>query len=241
MVKTKDNLIGIRFGKLTVLKQEEDYVSPKGQHIAHWLCQCDCGNQVIVHGFNLRKQSGTKSCGCLQKEATIKKHKKQNIYNLSGEFGIGYDCNNKEFYFDLEDFNKIKNYCWNIDNNGYVFCSSKNIYMHRLIMNCAKGLMPDHINGVESRNDNRKCNLRIATYSQNNINKKIGKNNTSGVAGVSFNKRMNKWVAYISIDKKHIYLGSFISKDGAIQKRLDAEKEYFGEWSFNNNKTKEMI
>ena len=38
--------------------------------------------------------------------------RKENIYDLSGEFGIGYCTNTgSPFYFDLEDYNKIKNYC----------------------------------------------------------------------------------------------------------------------------------
>ena len=40
-------------------------------------------------------------------------NKKSNIYDLSGEYGIGRASNtNQEFYFDLEDYDKIKDYCW---------------------------------------------------------------------------------------------------------------------------------
>ena len=39
MMKVKDDLTKRKFGKLTVLKQVEDYVSPNGVHISRWLCE----------------------------------------------------------------------------------------------------------------------------------------------------------------------------------------------------------
>jgi hypothetical protein len=73
MIRTKD-LTGQRFGKLVALYQTEDYISPKGAHSPMWMCQCDCGNQVIVSGSNLGR--GQKSCGCGKKSGAFarKKH-----------------------------------------------------------------------------------------------------------------------------------------------------------------------
>ena len=65
---------------------------------------------------------------------------------------------------------------------------------------------------------------------QNNTNKYKRSNNTSGVIGVSLNKSL-KWIAYIVIDKKQTYLGSFINKDDAIKTRLKAELKYYGEYA----------
>ena len=56
-----NNLIGQKFGKLTVLYRTEN----KGKQIA-WACQCDCGNQISVIGCHL-KDGHTKSCGCYKK------------------------------------------------------------------------------------------------------------------------------------------------------------------------------
>ena len=56
-------------------------------------------------------------------------------------------------------------------------------------------------------------------------------NKTSNVKGVSFNKVSNKWKSYIWIDKKTIYLGSFIDLDDAVMTRYEAEVKY--------NKTKD--
>lgn len=97
MGKAKD-LTGQRFGRLTVIERVEDYVSPKGKKFSKWLCKCDCGNSCIVVGRNLTKKNGTKSCGCYAQECTRKsKNKKNNTYDLSGEYGIGYTSKGEEF------------------------------------------------------------------------------------------------------------------------------------------------
>ncbi len=162
-----------------------------------------------------------------------RKSKKFNTYNLTGDYGVGYTAKGKEFYFDLDDYNKIKNYCWYLDQNGYILNkSSKNyVFMHRLIMDCEdSNLVVDHINGVEY--DNRKNNLRIATQQQNCFNSKMLKNNTSGYKGVSFVNHCKKWRAYIEYDKKRYNLGLFKNIDDAIKARIDAEIKYFGEFRF---------
>ena len=77
MAKTKiEDLTGRRFGRLTVLERVEDYrcetwypwlEKPIVNKTAQWLCRCDCGNEKVVIGANLRA-GRTKSCGCLQRE-----------------------------------------------------------------------------------------------------------------------------------------------------------------------------
>lgn len=57
------DLVGQRFGKLTVIKRIGAHYSPSGTSTPTWLCQCDCGNQVEVMGAALR--NGTSSCGCI--------------------------------------------------------------------------------------------------------------------------------------------------------------------------------
>lgn len=57
------NLMGKEFGKLIVL---ERIVKNKWNQFL-WLCQCDCGQKIIIRGSSL-KDGNTKSCGCLQKE-----------------------------------------------------------------------------------------------------------------------------------------------------------------------------
>ena len=243
MVKVKRDLTGQTFGRLTVIKQAEDYIDKKGKHYAQWLCKCNCENEteIIVRGQNLISRN-TMSCGCYQDECRIennKKYKKKyNTYDLSGEYGIGYTSKGEEFYFDLEDYDKIKGYYWDIGTNGYVRAPNaindyKLIKMHKVVVYCVDDFVIDHIN--HNLKDNRKCNLRIVTRSQNQMNAKLRVNNTSGITGVSWHKGINKWIAYININKKRVSLGAFDIFEDAVKARKDGEEKYFGEFSYDNS------
>ena len=61
------DLTGQRFGKLTVLKRADDYISPSGHKTTRWLCKCDCGNQKIINSGSLKKGDST-SCGCVRRD-----------------------------------------------------------------------------------------------------------------------------------------------------------------------------
>ena len=86
----------------------------------------------------------------------------------------------------------------------------------------------DHIDR-DSLN-NHLSNLRYATHSENNQNVSIKSNNTSGVAGVSWNKQRKKWQAYIKLNYIKKNLGYFVNKDDAITARTNAEILYFGDF-----------
>ncbi|MBO5828787.1 MAG: HNH endonuclease [Paludibacteraceae bacterium] len=162
-----------------------------------------------------------------------KNHKKYNRYDLSGDYGIGYTFKNEEFYFDLEDYEKIKEDCWHIDANGYVI-NGKRKRLHRIIMNLSNSNIPiDHIN--HKKYDNRKNNLRIVNKSQNAMNQSMSSANTSGFTGVSWHKAKGKWRAYIKINYKQKDLGYYDSFEDAKQARLQAENERFGEYSYKNS------
>lgn len=232
------DLTGKKFGKLTVIKRAEDYVSPNNNRIVMWLCKCDCGNDVIVQGHSL-KSNNTQSCGCLAKENMSKIKKKYNTYDLSGEYGIGYTSKGEEFYFDLEDYDKIKDYCWCKNKKGYILTNINigvkrtSLLMHNLIMDCPKNMLVDHKNGSDSVNDNRKYNLRIGTQIDNMKNRKDNSNNKSGYKGVIFHKQSGKWLGYITNNKKRISK-LFDKKEDAISWRQNIERELFGDWSYNN-------
>ncbi len=228
--KFKD-LTGRKFGRLTVIKRVEDHIQPSGQRKTRWLCKCDCGNDVVVQSSHLTS-GDTKSCGCYNDEN--KRKKKLNTYNLSGEYGIGYDFKDREFYFDLEDYDKIKEYTWYINTEGYVFTSNK-VSMHRLVMDCGDDKEVDHIHGKVTRHDNRKSNLRIAEHFENMINKGLRLDNTSGTTGVWYRKDSNKWRASIQYNNKVINLGSYNTFEEAVKARKNAEEKYFGEFSYDNS------
>ena len=238
MVKVKEDLTGQKFGRLKVIKQAEDYIDRNGQHYAQWICECSCEehNLIIVRGSAL-KTGNTQSCGCIHTEALIeigKNNKKYNKYDLTGEYGIGWTSNtNKEFYFDLEDYDKIKDYCWleHTLKGGYHTLEAKDINtkevirMHWIIV----GKYYDHVD----RNplNNKKSNLRTASKNQNNQNHKKFITNTSGFSGVSWHKRVNKWMARISINNHRILIGYFDNLEDAVKARLEAEAKYYGEFA----------
>lgn len=239
MSKFKD-LTGQRFGRLTVVERAEDYVEPKsGRHRARWLCNCDCGNKTIILDCNLMKKNGTKSCGCLRQNFAYNLNKSYNTYDLSGEFGIGYTSKGEEFYFDLEDYDKIKDYCWYINNRNYVCAKANNkqILLHRVVLQINDKYEVDHKHGEQSRRDNRKSNLRPCTHSNNMRNVGLRINNTSGVTGVHFDKNKQKWVVRIVIDGKRNVIGEYDNFEDAKRRRVEAEQKYYGEYSYDNSQS----
>lgn len=89
------------------------------------------------------------------------------------------------------------------------------------------GMDIDHINGIKT--DNRWCNLRQATRSQNNMNSGNPKNNTTGQKGV--HPTRDRWFARIKVKGKIIHLGVFKLFEEAVSARKAAELKYFGEFS----------
>ena len=200
-----------------------------------WVCLCDCGNLICVKSNSLTSNN-TKSCGCYHAKKNHKQ-RKYNTYDLSGEYGIGWTSNtNKEFYFDLEDYDKIKNRCWSENKNGYIRCciNNKDVFMHRLVMDVFDSeIVVDH--KKHKNYDNRKSELRITNDHCNTMNEKLAINNTSGITGVSWEDKTLKWHAYIWYNGKSIHLGRFDKKEDAIKARKDAEEIYFGEYSYDNS------
>ena len=102
-------------------------------------------------------------------------------------------------------------------------------------MGSSGGLDVDHItHGSMTHIDNRISNLRFATRSQNCMNTRIKKTNTSGVTGVSFRKDRGMWRARMRVDGIDTQLGYFKEKSDAINARKLAEIKYQGEYSFNS-------
>ena len=229
------DLTGLRFGRLTVIKRVEDCVDKKGKMHLMWECKCDCGNLHIVRGKNL-KDGVTKSCGCLKKELN-EQPKKTNEYDLSGEYGIGWTSNtNREFYFDLEDYDLIKQRTWNENSNGYARCSiqGKEVLMHRYILNVDDPqIVIDH--KKHNTLDNRKSQLRITNTHCNTMNEKLAVNNKSGVTGVCWEDESNTWHSYIWYEGNTIHLGRFNKFEDAVKARKEAEEKYFGEFSYDNS------
>lgn len=63
----KENLIGKRYGMLTVVREAQPYRSPCGKTQRRWECRCDCGKTVLATTGNLNRWHHT-SCGCVRKK-----------------------------------------------------------------------------------------------------------------------------------------------------------------------------
>lgn len=141
-------------------------------------------------------------------------------------------CNTEEFaLISKESFEKVKQYKWHIRPDGYIEAKNsnkENILLHRLVTDF-KYETVDHIN--RKKLDNRLENLREVTVSQNQINKSMQKNNTSGVVGVSWDKDRGMWHVMITVNKKHINLGRYTDLEVAKSVRLEAEKKYHKEYT----------
>jgi len=163
--------------------------------------------------------------------------RKYNEYIFKDNYIIGKTLKGEEFYFNLEDYDKIKDYCWRVNNNGYLVTNYSPdgtrenrtvIEFHRFIVNKEnKNIEIDHID--RNKLNNRRNNFRFITSQENSFNSNIAKNNTSGFIGVSWHKKNNCWISRIKYNYKQIYLGSFSNIDNAIKTRLEAELKFFGE------------
>ena len=59
------DMTGRRFGKLVVAGYDHTVITGTGQHKIYWVCKCDCGNNAVVEGYQLRSGK-TQSCGCIK-------------------------------------------------------------------------------------------------------------------------------------------------------------------------------
>lgn len=83
----------------------------------------------------------------------------------------------------------------------------------------------DHID--HNTLNNQKSNLRICSNADNIRNGKLRVNNKSGYTGVRYRKDRKKWYAYIKVNYKNITLGTYKTKEEAINARKEAEIKYF--------------
>lgn len=147
---------------------------------------------------------------------------------------------------DDDMFEYLSRWKWFADKHRYTFYAVRNLprilgekrsmmQMHRIIMNVTdKKIKVDHRN----RNglDNCKSNLRLATISENNANRKAAKNSTSKFLGVHFHKCSNKWIASIKKNGKVHYMGIFASEQEAAKVYDAKAKEFHGDFANLNFK-----
>lgn len=73
-----ENLIGKRYGRLTVIEVAQSFITPKGKKQIAWKVRCDCGTEKIVRGCDLRN-GRIISCGCYNREKDVGKKQCNNL------------------------------------------------------------------------------------------------------------------------------------------------------------------
>lgn len=132
------------------------------------------------------------------------------------------------YKISLEDVPKLGNYKWRTvykNSKPYLFTGnqkSERIYFHRLVLNTDKQV--DHISGDTS--DNRRSNLREATIQENMMNLQKKSTNTSGVRGVSYDKKRNNWKIDFTVNKQRIYLKAVPTFEEAVYLRYKCETTF---------------
>ena len=157
----------------------------------------------------------------------------------------------KRAIVDDEDFERVNQLKWYLSDRGYAIHKTrtivykqrkdkicpptfvgKQIRMHRFILGTCKDKVTDHING--DKLDNRRENLRYCTQSENLMNQKIRKDNTSGYKGVRIT-RQGHFHARIQTHGKQLHLGHFKSLTEAAEAYNEAAKRYHGNFARLNN------
>lgn len=134
---------------------------------------------------------------------------------------------------DDEDYNWLnrESWCWD---HGYAVRkqNGRKISMHRVILGAPDGIQVDHIN--LDKLDNRRCNLRLCTTSENMHNTTRQRSNRTGFKGIWWRRDRRRWMACISVRGKRVYLGSFLSRQAAAAAYDMAAVRYFGEFARTN-------
>lgn len=146
-----------------------------------------------------------------------------------------------EMIIDMEDFPKLAGHnitAYTPDKITYAHgqfdfgrrgMAKRSVHRYLMGLNVGDPWSVDHIdhNGL----NNRKCNLRLATVSQNGANSRKRAGTSSNYIGVRWHKLARKWDARIHHGKKEIYLGLYESEEQAARVRDIRAREIFGEFA----------
>ena len=144
-----------------------------------------------------------------------------------------------ETQVDDENFDWLNSFTWRVSKQGNMLYAHTGDQrygnfnsMHEMVLGMYPGFEVDH----KDRNglNNQKENLRHATHAQNNANKPAQVNNESGYKGVSWHIAAQKWIAQLTVNKQHHYLGLFDKKEDAALAYNAKAKKLLGEFAFQN-------
>ena len=204
----KIDLTKRKFGRWTVLKEEE----PRSRS-RMWLCICKCGNIKTIAGSSL-KCGGSRSCGCIIKEAGTSLGMWGKPVYHSWE-GMIQRCNNP-------NDKSYKNY----GGRGITVCKEwlkfENFYKD--MGDCPDGLS---IERVENSKGYFPENCKWATQTEQQRNKRAQRRSLTGFNGVIIDKKTSKYKVSIMAEYKTYNLGTFSILADAIKAREQGEKKYW--------------
>lgn len=221
----KYNLTGQKFGRLTAL-----YIVPNNNYHTRWHCVCDCGRTKDVLQQNLCN-GHVRSCGCLLVEVN---REKLSQINASMDRESHNETDSRLYHIWIG----IKARCFNPANTSYPNYGGRGIsvcnewktsylaFKQWAENNGYSDLLT--IDRIDVNGNYSPDNCRWVSMSVQEFNKRTSMQNTSGITGVSFNKKQNRWVAYITKDHIQHHLGTFASYNDAINARKEAEIKFFG-------------
>ena len=140
---------------------------------------------------------------------------------------LDYHPDTGEFFWKVRPSNRVQvGAKAGNKSNGYILIRVKGIlhYAHRLAFLYMTGSWPTHLvdHDNHNRSDNRWSNLKQADTVQNQRNCSLSRNNISGINGVHWEKRRQKWRAVISVNYTNKFLGDFSELADAIAARQAA-------------------
>ena len=141
---------------------------------------------------------------------------------------------------DVEDFSELIKWTWLAHwnprtNSYYAARTDDSSFMSRRILEVTdRSIVVDHED--HDTLNNRRANLRRATESQNSQNRKPRTDNRSGVPGICWLEKRQKWQVAITVDHHTKWLGYFSDLDQATEVRRRAVHEYHGEFGFKQRK-----
>lgn len=120
------------------------------------------------------------------------------------------------------------------DKDGYLKTqiNRMDLRVHRIIFMMFYGYLPTQVDHIDGNPQNNKIeNLRPANNSENGLNAKKPKNNTSGVKGVHWHKTAKKWQVMFTVNSKRKSFGYFEEIELAELVCQEAREKYHGEFA----------
>jgi hypothetical protein len=214
MAKFED-LTGKRFGRLIVISRTEN----AGKRIS-WNCICDCGKEKVVTTGNLKGK--TKSCGCMRAEMVTTSNITHGLSKKS-EYSIWKAMISRCYRKTTSNF-------IHYGGRGITVCDEWKNSFEVFYSDMGDKPSEEHtLDRIDVNGNYEPFNCKWATKKEQARNRRI--RSKTGVTGVSFNKRLNKYQAKIKVEGEEFYLGSFDTLEKATEARSKAEKEYWNKSS----------